>query len=83
MTGGPTCGWSGAESGRRKTVSCRGQDESYAAGIATEVPVSPAWLSHHHHADLFSNVEHNRRMADSSPGVRVDGPVGPQAKEET
>ena len=22
------------------------------------------------------NVEHNRRTADSSPGVRVDGPVG-------
>ncbi len=24
-----------------------------------------------------SNVEHDRRMAASSPGVRVDGPVGP------
>jgi predicted DNA-binding WGR domain protein len=24
-----------------------------------------------------ANVEHDRRMAASSPGVRVDGPVGP------
>ena len=24
------------------------------------------------------NVEHDRRMAASSPGVRVDGPVGPR-----
>ena len=28
-----------------------------------------------------SNVEHNRRTADSSPGVRVDGPVGPREEE--
>lgn len=55
MTGGPTCGGNSAGSGRWKTVSCRGQDETHAAGIATEVPVSPAWLSHHPHAHLFSN----------------------------
>ncbi len=27
---------------------------------------------------LRHNVEHDRRTAASSPGVRVDGPVGPQ-----
>lgn len=27
------------------------------------------------------NVEHNRRTAASSPGVRVDGPVGPREEE--
>ena len=27
------------------------------------------------------NVEHNRRTADLSPGVRVDGPVGPRTQE--
>ena len=27
------------------------------------------------------NVEHNRRTAASSPGVRVDGPVGPLGEE--
>lgn len=31
------------------------------------------WLTH--------NVEGNRRPAASSPGVRVDGPVGPLVKE--
>jgi len=30
---------------------------------------------------LAPNVEHDRRTADSSPGVRVDGPVGPIAEE--
>lgn len=29
-----------------------------------------------------SNVEHNRRTAASSPGVRVDGPVGPHTQED-
>lgn len=66
MTGGPTCGGNGAGSGRRKTVSCWGQDESYAAGIATEVPVSPAWLSHHPHVRLFSNA---LAQADAACGV--------------
>lgn len=28
------------------------------------------------------NVEHNRRTAASSPGVRVDGPVGPHTQED-
>ncbi len=27
------------------------------------------------------NVEHDRRTAGSSPGVRVDGPVGPHTQE--
>lgn len=31
--------------------------------------------------DLPSNVEHNQRTAASSPGVRVDGPVGPHVEE--
>ena len=30
---------------------------------------------------LTPNVEHNRRTADSSPGVRVDGPVGPHFED--
>ena len=30
---------------------------------------------------MTPNVEHNRRTAALSPGVRVDGPVGPLAKE--
>ena len=55
MSGGPTCGVSSAKSGRRKTVSCCGQDESYAAGVATDASVSPDWLSRQHHAALFSN----------------------------
>lgn len=33
-------------------------------------------------AHLSSNVEHDRRTADLSPGVRVDGPVGPHTQEE-
>ena len=56
MSGGPTCGVSSAKSGRRKTVSCCGQDESYAAGVATDASVSPDWLSRQHHAALFSNA---------------------------
>ena len=28
------------------------------------------------------NAEHNRRPAASSPGVRVDGPVGPHTQED-
>ncbi len=57
MSGGPTCGVSSAKSGRRKTVSCCGQDESYAAGVATDASVSPDWLSRQHHAALFSNAQ--------------------------
>ena len=30
---------------------------------------------------LTPNVEHDRRTAALSPGVRVDGPVGPHAEE--
>jgi predicted DNA-binding transcriptional regulator AlpA len=37
-----------------------------------------AWLRRQRKAT--HNVEHNRRTAASSPGVRVDGPVGPQSK---
>lgn len=55
MSGGPTCCGTSAAGGRLETVSRCGQDESYAAGVATDAPVSPTWLSHHHHADLFSN----------------------------
>lgn len=32
--------------------------------------------------ELPPNVEHNRRTAASSPGVRVDGPVGPHRTGE-
>ena len=63
MSGGPTCGVSSAKSGRRKTVSCCGQDESYAAGVATDASVSPDWLSRQHHAALFSNAKGQRGAA--------------------
>jgi hypothetical protein len=67
MSGGPTPEGADCSRSVAVTVSCCGKDESYAAGVATDAPVSPALLSHHHHADLFSNVE-----LTGAEGVRVE-----------
>jgi hypothetical protein len=55
VSGGPT---SRLETALRcgVTVSCCGQDEPFAAGVATEAPVTPTWLSRQPHADVFSNA---------------------------
>lgn len=51
------------------------------AGYINRVEFDDAEIVKLSDSTVTPNVEHDRRTAASSPGVRVDGPVGPHAKE--
>ena len=76
----------GLFSGLRERRSERPQraEQGDAGGAATYAPsgvFGTYWIKWRGDYLKTANVEHNRRTAASSPGVRVDGPVGPREEE--
>lgn len=61
----------------RRFSKCRLMSDHWTHGAKTDIQATaPA-------CEKFKdNVEHDRRTAALSPGVRVDGPVGPHTQED-